>query len=142
MTTEDQPTGEDQNTGDIESALPGGWTVWSATDAGRIVLVFRPDIFDSSSYPAACLPTIYITKGCRSRRRPGVEAETASDWHVTLTLEPEVTGVEQSYSGREEAIAGAVSIATEFVAGDFALRDWYQVPREGYLTKLEELTGM
>lgn len=114
------------------------WVVWNEETA-RVVLAFRPDVFDGDELPAACMPTIYITRGRRDRR-PGGE-RIGAEWYVTLYLEPEVDCGTESYEDREEAIAAAVSLAGSFTAGQIDYRDEYQVPREDYFDRLDELTG-
>jgi len=121
-------------------ALPAGWTVWNESEQ-RCVLVYRPDVFDSHEFPAPCLPTIYLTHGRRSRR-PGADRSTAGDsWYVTLYLEPDVDRDADRFAAREAAVAGAVDLAARFAAGGIDYRGLYQVPREAYLAKLDELTG-
>jgi hypothetical protein len=125
---------------DDESALPPGWAVWNE-EAGRIVLVYRPEVFDADAYPPPCLPTLYLTKGKRGRR-PGVDQPRPDDpWYVTLSLEPDVTDERRQYDDREAAIEGAAAVAEAFAAGEIDYRSLYQVPREQYLEKLDELTG-
>lgn len=125
---------------DIETGLPTDWAVWH-TEQSRIVLVYRPDVFDSDSFPAPCLPTIYLTKGKRGRR-PGRHQPAPDDpWYVTLSLEPDVTDDQHAYDSREAAIDGATDLAATFAAGEFDYRSLYQVPRESYLEKLDALTG-
>ncbi|WP_312908035.1 DUF5820 family protein [Natronosalvus caseinilyticus] len=123
--------------------LPEGWVVWSDQDDGRVVLAYRPDVFDADEYPAACLPTLYLTHGRRSRR-PGVnpgDQNAKRDWHVTLYLEPEVHLRETNrFPTREEAVECTLDLAERFVAGQIDFREIYQVPRERYLDALEELT--
>lgn len=119
---------------------PGGWTVWSAEESGRLVLVYRPDVFDGGAFPAPCVPTIYCTRG-RPNRRPGPGRDDASDYFVTLTLEPEVVVTERRCDSREAAIGTVRDVAEAFDAGDVSFRDAYQVPRTGYLDRLDELTG-
>lgn len=120
---------------------PDGWQVWS-DEPDRIVLVYRPDVFDAGEFPAACLATIYVTHG-RRRRRPGTErhARTTDSWYVTLFLEPDVERDAEAFESREAALDGAFALAERFAGGGFAYRELYQVPREGYLTRLDELTG-
>jgi hypothetical protein len=121
-------------------ALPTGWTVWNESEK-RCVLVYRPDVFDTHDYPAPCLPTIYLTHGRRSRR-PGAERSTTGDsWHVTLYLEPDVDRDADRFEGRGAAVAAAIDLAERFAAGDIDYRELYQVPREEYFEKLDELTG-
>lgn len=122
---------------------PEGWTVWSAGEDGREVLVYRPDVFDGDDFPAPCLPTLYLARGPRDRRRPG-RSHPGSDaaWHVTLYLEPEVAVPGGgTYATREAAVDAALDLARRFAAGEVDLRDVYQVPREAYLDELEALTG-
>lgn len=121
-------------------SLPSGWEVWSR-DPTTVVLAFRPDVFDGSAYPAACLPTIYLTKGRRGRR-PGRDRPAPDDpWYVTLFLEPDVTAAETTHDTREAAIEGARGVARDFADGEVDYRGSYQVPREAYLDRLDELTG-
>lgn len=117
---------------------PAGWTVWSEDDDG-LVLAFRPDVFDGDAFPAACMPTLYVTSGRRGRR-PGQET-VGTDWFVTLYLEPEVTVREERFDHRTEAVTAARELAAEFAAGEVDYRDSYQVPRDRYLDELDELTG-
>jgi hypothetical protein len=120
--------------------LADGWEVWSE-ESTKVVLAYRPDVFNSTDYPAACLPTIYVTKGKRSRRpgrdRPAPEAE----WYVTLFLEPEVDRGADSFETRDDAVEGAKAVATAFAGGEIDYRDLYQVPRPDYFEALDELTG-
>lgn len=118
--------------------LSDAWTVWTETDT-ELIIVYRPDIFDSEQFPAPCLPTIYVTKGKRTRR-PGADRR-GSDWHVTLYLEPEIEGESESYTDRSSAIDGALGLANRFAAGDIEYRSLYQVPRDAYLDELDEQTG-
>lgn len=46
--------------GDME--LPEGWRVWSESD-DRLILAYRPDVFDGAGFAAPCLPTLYVTRG-------------------------------------------------------------------------------
>ena len=122
-------------------ALREEWVLWS-DETNRTVLVFRPDVFDSQEYPAPCLPTIYLTHGRRSRR-PGSDPDPSADdpWYVTLFLEPDVKRDSKRFETREDAVAGALTLAERFADGAVDYRDLYQVPREEYFTKLDELTG-
>jgi hypothetical protein len=124
-----------------EATLPDGWRLWSDDDA-RAVLVFRPDIFDGGEFPAPCLPTIYVTHG-RRNRRPGVEREAppGASWVITLYLEPEVAAPEELFDSRAAALEAARDLAARFAQGDVDYRDLYQVPRENYFERLDELTG-
>jgi len=120
--------------------FPTGWHVWNEESDGRIILAYRPDVFDSKEFPAACLPTIYVTNGS-SRRRPGAGSVVTDSWHVKLFFEPEIEAVTTQYDDRETAIDGAVETAREFVDGEIDYRECYQVPREAYFEKLDELVG-
>ena len=120
--------------------LPDGWTVWNDGSDGRVVVTYRPDVFDSSAFPAPCLPTIYVTDGPRDSR-PAAARREKTGWQVVLFLEPEIELDRRSYDDRETALEGAVSLAEEFAAGEIEFREAYQVPREAYLEKLEELVG-
>ena len=122
-------------------ALPESWTIWNES-ADQCILVFRPDVFDSHEFPAPCLPTLYLTHGRRSRR-PGSELDPdpTDPWFVTLFLEPEVNRDADQYGSRTDAIDGAIEIAERFADGAIDYRALYQVPREDYFEKLDELTG-
>ena len=124
--------------------LPEGWVVWNEEPDGRCILAYRPDVFDSTEFPAPCLPTLYLTRGRRNHRRPGVSREDAvsGDWYVTLYLEPDVQLQETNrYGDREDGVAGTVELALRFADGEIDPDDVYQVPREDYIAKLHELTG-
>jgi hypothetical protein len=120
------------------AALDEDWTVWNETDE-KVILAYRPDVFDSHDFPAPCLPTIYLTRGKRTRR-PGAQ-RAGESWYVTLYLEPEVDRDADSYADRESAVSGAVDLANRFAAGEIDYRSLYQVPREEYLAELDERTG-
>ncbi|WP_324662327.1 DUF5820 family protein [Haloarcula sediminis] len=120
------------------AALPDEWTVWNRTETD-LILAYRPDVFDSEAFPAPCLPTIYLTRGKRTRR-PGAD-RTGEDWYVTLYLEPEVDHQAAAVRERDDAVAAAVDLADDFAAGEFDFRSLYQVPREAYLAELDTLTG-
>lgn len=123
--------------------LAEGWEVWSESE-DRLVFTFRPDVFEGQSYPPACLPTIYVTRGSRNRR-PGVMPDPPpdADWHVTLFLEPEVTRQPERYDDRVAALDGARDTAARFARGEIDPRALYQVTdgREAYLDRLAKLTG-
>lgn len=121
-------------------SLPEGWTVWS-DEARKVVLVYRPDVFDTVDFPAPCLPTIYVSKGRRGRR-PGRERPPPdADWYVTLSLEPDVSLPTETADTRRTATVLAVDLAERFATGDIDVRALYQVPRDDYLDRLESLTG-
>jgi hypothetical protein len=122
-----------------DASWPGGWEGWSVSER-RIVVAYRPDVFDGGAFPAPCLPTLYATKGKR-RRQPGDRTRPDDPWFVTLYLEPEVSRDADRYESREAAVEGARELAAQFDAGEVDYRDRYQVPREAYLDRLDELTG-
>ena len=131
--------------GEIDrSSVPDGWEVWSEGADGRLVLAYRPDVFNAADFPAPCLPTLYLTHGKRTRR-PGVNpADTADseDWFVTLYLEPDVSLDETiRVPSREAAVERTTELARQFDAGEIDYRELYQVPRETYFERLDELTG-
>lgn len=120
--------------------VPEGWVVWHE-EPTKLVLAYRPDLFDSEAFPAPCLPTVYATKGKRDRR-PGRNIPDPDDsWYVTLYLEPDVSRDTDSYDSRDAAAAGVRDVARAFHTGDVDYRALYQVPREAYLDRLDELTG-
>ena len=120
--------------------LPPGWRVWNEEPEGRVILAYRPDVFDSDAFPAACLPTIYVTNGS-PQRRPGAGSVQTDHWQVKLFLEPEIEATTTRYDDRATALDGAVETARQFVDGEIAYRDCYQIPRETYFEKLDELVG-
>jgi hypothetical protein len=124
----------------ISERLHADWELWSH-ERTRVVVVYRPDVFDSESFPPPCLPTLYLTKGKRDRRPGRNRPKPDAPWFVTLSLEPDVTGERQRYEDRDAAIKGACELADSFATGAFDYRALYQVPREEYLAKLDELTG-
>lgn len=124
--------------------LPAGWSVWNAEPGGQVILAYRPDIFEGESFPAACLPTLFVSRSSPDQRRRGPPSETGdSDWHVTLYLEPEVRvrDRETTETDRDTALEAARDLAADFSAGEIDVRDAYQVPRDAYLSELERLTG-
>ncbi|WP_254768317.1 DUF5820 family protein [Salinilacihabitans rarus] len=127
-----------------DRSLPDGWVVWSDEDDGRAVLAYHPEVFDADAFPPACLPTLYLTHGRRSRR-PGVnpnDRRVDRDWHVTLYLEPDVyLRGEFRFPTREAAVECAVDLARRFDGGEIDYRALYQIPREEYFDALDDLTG-
>jgi len=119
--------------------LDEDWVVWSE-ESQKVVLAYRPDVFDTHAFPPACLPTIYLTKGKR-RRRPGDRTRPDDPWYVTLYLEPDVDRDADRYRSREAAVEGAVTLAQRFAEGEIDYRDLYQIPRHDYFERLDELTG-
>ncbi|WP_224335151.1 DUF5820 family protein [Haloprofundus halobius] len=120
--------------------LPEGWTVWNDEPGSRAILAYRPDVFDSQQFPAPCMPTVFLSNGSR-RRRPGASQIETDTWHVTLLLEPEIEAETTEFDSREAAVDGAVECARRFADGEVDYRSQYQVPREAYFEKLDELTG-
>lgn len=118
--------------------LPDGWTVWHEEAGGRAILAYRPDVFDTERFPAPCLPTIYLSPGS-PRRRPG--ASRADGWTITLFLEPEVDARVETADTRETGVDVALDLARAFASGDIDYRAVYQVPRENYFDRLDELVG-
>jgi hypothetical protein len=120
--------------------LADGWEVWS-DEQTKVVLAYRPDVFNTADFPAACLPTIYLTKGKQSRR-PGRDRPSPDDaWYVTLYLEPEVDAGQESFDSKEQAHSYVATVSEQFAVGDLDYRGLYQVPRPDYFEKLDELTG-
>lgn len=122
------------------SSLPDGWEIWS-DETTKVVLAYRPDVFDSAAFPAPCLPTIYVTKGQRDRRPGPNDPDPDDSWYVTLYLEPDVSQGPETAETRREAEATAIELAGRFARGEVDIRGLYQVPRVDYLARLEELVG-
>lgn len=119
-------------------AVPAGWRVWNEEPA-KVILAYRPDVFDGADFPAPCMPTIHCTRGKQSRRPGGQRVGDA--WYVTLYLEPDVDDGGRSFESRDAALAASTDLAAAFADGEVDYRDLYQVPREAYFAKLDELTG-
>lgn len=121
--------------------LPDGWRVWN-DDEGGTILVYRPDVFDTQQFPAACLPTIRVSQRPPSQRKRRAGSDP-SGWFVSLRLEPEVRvrSADAGVDTREAAEAEAVDLATRFDDGNVDYRGAYQVPRDDYLDELDDLTG-
>ncbi len=124
-----------------EGELPPGWVEWDRLEGDHLVLVFRPDVFDSDAFPAACLPTIYVREGERDPRRAGPDPQPGTEglFTVTLFLEPAVEDVIATEPQWTDAVEAARETAGAFAAGDIDPRSLYQEPRSGYLDRLEEL---
>jgi hypothetical protein len=120
--------------------LPESWVVWTQEPEGRAILAYRPDVFDADEFPAACLPTIYVTNGSRNAR-PGAGQLQTEEWHATLFAEPEIELVTETRESRTKAIDVALEIAERFANGEVDYRGAYQVPREAYVAELDRLTG-
>jgi hypothetical protein len=121
-------------------ALPEGWVVWNDEPEGRAILAYRPDVFNTEDFPAPCMPTVFVSNGSR-RKRPGASQISTDVWHITLFLEPDIEARTEEFDSREAAVEGAVDAAEQFVDGDVDYRELYQVPREDYFDKLDELLG-
>ncbi len=121
-----------------DETLPEGWRVWNE-ESQKLILTYRPDVFNSDAFPAPCLPTIHIRKG-KPSRKPGRNTPAAdAPWYVQLYLEPDVSTTANAYDSREEAETAAHELATRFTEGNIDYRGLYQVPREAYFDKLDEL---
>ena len=124
-----------------EASLGDGWRVWTA-ETDRVILAYRPDVFDGDEFPAPCLPTLYVTRGRRNRRPEGNRnLPPDAPWMVTLYVEPDVSRDPEAYDSLAEAVEAAEALTRRFTAGEVDYRALYQVPREAYLGKLDELTG-
>lgn len=122
--------------------LASGWRVWNEEEDGQLVLAFRPDVFDSSRFPPACLPTVTVARGSSPDQLP--ERRARSDrWFRAFYLEPavRVRAADETYDSRPAAVEGARAIAAAFVDGEVDCRGAYQVPREAYLDALDGLVG-
>ena len=126
------------------NGLPDGWIVWSDEADDRVVYAYRPDVFDASEFPAACLPVCYLTRGDGSRQpgRNPADRPSTDEWLVTLYLEPTVVVDDvHRFDSRDAAESFLHDLLERFTAGSVAYREAYQVPRERYLDRLDELTG-
>ena len=124
-----------------EEQLGDGWRVWNAEN-DRVILAYRPDVFNGTEFPPACLPTVYVTRGRRTRRPEGNRnLPPDAPWMVTLFLEPDVQRPPDAHGSRSAALETAVTLTQRFAAGDVDYRALYQVPREAYFEKLDELTS-
>lgn len=122
--------------------LPDGWRVWTAEPAGRVVLAYRPDVFDGSAFPAACLPTVTVAPGPGPDAPPERRAQS-NRWYAAFYLEPDVRvrACDAIRDDRDGAVEAAVTITRSFVAGEVDYRGAYLRPRETYLGRLDELVG-
>lgn len=121
---------------------PDGWTVWHEDPGGRLVLAFRPDVFDAGEYPPACLPTITVGPGS-TPDQPFDRRVRSAEWHVALYLEPtvRVRAEDATFGDRGDAVDAAVDLASRFAAGHVDYRPAYLDPRAAYLDRLDALTG-
>lgn len=126
-----------------EIDLPPGWTRWHTGEDGVVVLTYRPDVFDGADFPAACLPTITVKpeRAGGPRGRPVTSTGPETTWVVELRLEPEVVVERERSPSREKAIDTATQLSGSFVSGNLPLREAYQLPRDDYLERLDELLG-
>ena len=122
--------------------LAEGWQVWNEEPGSRLTLAYRPDVFDSSAFPAACLPTIAVAPGSSPDQLPERRARSSS-WYRAFYLEPAVRlrAGDATYERWDDAVEGAHDVAERFAAGDLDYRGAYQEPREAYLEKLDALVG-
>ena len=124
--------------------LPDGWVVWSDEADDRVVYAYRPDVFDATEFPAACLPVCYLTRsdGSRQPGRNPADRSSTDEWLVTLYLEPTVVvGDVNRFDSRDDAESFVGDLLTRFADGTIDYREAYQLPREEYLDRLDELTG-
>lgn len=124
------------------ASLPPGWECWSHEEGGRLVLTYRPDIFNAEAFDPTQLPTLVLAPG-RSPDRPPEERVTTNRWHLALYLEPDIRlrEVEASFPTRETALEETIAVAERFSAGEFELRSAYIDPPDRYLDRLTELIG-
>jgi hypothetical protein len=121
---------------DADGSPPDDWVVWNDETGGPATWVYRPDLFDAETFPAACIPTIHVTNRQSDRRPPG---RGGGAWRARLTLEPEI---QLDRSGacptRASALDRATEIARQFAAGEYDVREAYHDPsdREAYLDRL------
>lgn len=122
--------------------LAEGWVVWHEEPDGRVVLAYRPDVFDTQAFPAACMPTIMVAPGV-SPNAPPERREASGMWYVALYLEPmvRVREVDVTYPTRDEAVRAAGEVAGAFAEGSFDYHALYNEPRAGYLDALDSLIG-
>jgi hypothetical protein len=60
---------------------------------------------------------------------------------MALFLEPEVDARVETADSREAGVEIALDLARAFAAGEVDYRGAYQVPREDYFDRLDELVG-
>lgn len=88
------------------------------------------------------MPTLYLSNGPHRHRRPEQRSGVSSgEWYLTLYLEPDVVLTEERYGDHESAVQASSDLARRFSSGELDYRASYQVPREAYLNRLDELTG-
>lgn len=117
-----------------------GWEVWHDHPNGLLVLTYRPDVFDTQAFPAACLPTVAV-KPERSRGGRGRPADPdgAGRWVAELLLEPDVPIARRHAPDPASAREEGHALAKAFVDGAFDLAAAYADPPETYLDRLESL---
>lgn len=121
-------------------SLSDGWVVWNDEPEGRAILAYRPDVFDTQAFDPECMPTVFLTNTSQAAR-PGASTVTTDTWSVILRLEPEIEATTETFDSRDAAVDGAVALAARFADGEIDYRSLYQIPREDYFEKLDELTG-
>jgi len=89
-----------------------------------LAMVNRPDVFDGNRLPAPCLLTVYLTNGSRKARPVSGQYQT-DEWHVTLSLEPEVGVESRTFGAREDAVDGVYDVTERFAAGEVDYRGAY-----------------
>ena len=106
--------------------LPAGWRVWNAEAGGRVVLAYRPDVFDGTAFPAACLPTVTVAPGPSPDAPPERRARSGR-WYAALYLEPDVRvrALDASREDRDAAVEAGVEAARALAAGEVDYRDAY-----------------
>lgn len=121
-----------------ERTMPPGWEQWHAESAGPVILTFRPDVFDATSLPPECLPTLTV-KSERDPRRGRPSTDVDGRWVVELRLEPEIVLDRAVQETRSAAIDTGWELAAAFAAGELDYRSAYQLPREAYFAQLDDL---
>ena len=122
----------------MEESLPTGWQPWHTDPGGISVWVYRPDVFDGSDFPPACIPTLTV-KPARQRGPRGRPGSGNQEWWAELRLEPDVL-LERRTSADVEACRGAaLELATDFVRGDMAYWEVYHEPPTSYLETIDLL---
>ena len=120
--------------------LPDGWVRWHDGPDGVLIATYRPDVFDGTRFPAACLPTLSVKpKRDRGRRGRPTRAGREAEWTTELILEPDVVVDRTDHRDRDGAVAEAYRLAQAFVNGHLEYRAAYDVPRDRYLAQLDGL---
>lgn len=123
-----------------EGTSPTGWVVWNEDADGTLIWAFRPDIFDGSTLSPACLPTITVKRRrVRGPRGRPAGPNEQTPWCAEFRLEPDVVVERTEQSDRSEAVRRATELAEAFSRGEINAGDAYDIPRNKYLTVLEEV---